>query len=537
MSSRPLLVIGLDGADFRYLDEFSDALPNIGALRDDGLSEPLASIHPPWTGSAWPSMYTGVDPDHHGVYDFFDYTDSYPDESDVVTRKDVRAPAIWDYLTALGRRSVIVNVPVTHPADDLEGVLLPGYLAPADEDGYPPGIRDELSDALGRAYQIYSDHETGEPSSEKIDGYESLIGDRGAAAAYLLENEAWDFAFVQVQKTDTVFHHSSSTEDFRRMYEAADELVGRLVDACEPTANVIVCSDHGMGPVTGHNVYVNEILRERGYIETTADTTANSLVEVKGGNVSDSDTGRAVERLVNVGRRIGLTPAAMYRVAQRVGIAETVLRAVPESLVRSVTPGVDWRESEAYCRRASEQGIRINLRGRDPAGVVSPDRYEQLRDEIVELLSDLETTDGQPIFEFVCRREEVYDGPYSERACDVLFRTNDMNHAISGKLYGRTMTPLDTYNHKSTGVFLAAGPDIDSGWSGDGLSLVDVAPVVFSLLREPVPERMTGRVPDGLTSTSVWRRSYGEVTVGDDGDYSQDQSEVTERLSDLGYLD
>ncbi len=40
------------------------------SIRKEGVETELESTFPPWTGSAWPSIYTGVDPAHHGVYSF-----------------------------------------------------------------------------------------------------------------------------------------------------------------------------------------------------------------------------------------------------------------------------------------------------------------------------------------------------------------------------------------------------------------------------------------------------------------------------------
>jgi hypothetical protein len=81
-------------------------------------------------------------------FGFFRY-DHYPDESDIVTRNDVQAPAIWNYLTTLGVPSIVVNVPVTYPAEPIDGVLIPGDLSPADAPGYPTDVRDELRQAVG----------------------------------------------------------------------------------------------------------------------------------------------------------------------------------------------------------------------------------------------------------------------------------------------------------------------------------------------------------------------------------------------------
>lgn len=536
MGYEQVLIIGLDGVDFRYLDEFMEDLPNITTIREEGVESPLASIHPPWTGSAWPSMYTGLDPSYHGVYDFFDYRNTYPDEADIVSRNDVEAPAIWNYLSEVGLKSIVFNVPVTHPAEQIDGVVVPGYLAPADEEGHPSDIRDELSDDLGDQYRIYAASETEDEVETTVDGYVDLIRHRTDAAEYLLDSYDWEFSFVQVQKTDAVFHNFSTKDEFRRVFEATDDMVGRLTDLVDDQTTVLLVSDHGMGPTTGQKVYLNDILKNHGYVKTKSDPTNLSLSDVKGGSTESSGTIPVVERVGDTLERFGVGPRKAYQIAERLGIEQQILDLLPGSVTQSLAEGVDWRRSQAYCRRTSEQGIRINLAGRDGEGVVPADEYESLRSELVELLSELETEHGKQVFESVRPREEVYDGPHADHACDILFRTTEMNHEISTNIHGRTMRSITSHNHKQHGIFIAQGPAINSDWNGSQISLVDIAPVVFSALRRPIPERMMGTVPADLLSTAVERDSYDDVASSGEGSYSQDRSEVTDRLGDLGYL-
>lgn len=532
------LIVGFDGMDWRYVDRFSTELEHLPELKERGVAAELTSTHPPWTGSAWPSMYTGTSPDHHGVYDFFDYSGCYPDAATVVTRSDVKAPALWNYLTERDVPSLVLNVPVTHPAERIHGVLVPGYLAPEDEPGHPNGIRDDIANAIGEPYTIYSDFETASETDRKVDGYVELIQRRGAAAEYLIESTDWKLAVIQFQKTDAVFHNSDRPDHFERVYATADRALGRILDACSDETNVIVCSDHGMGPVDGYQIHVNQILEELGYITTTTDVGVTGSPKPFRRDDSE-DTGIAddvADRMIRVASKAGLSPRAAYRVADRLGVADSIVRAAPDWVRDSVARGVSWDESIAYCRRQTEQGIRINVRGRDPSGVVDPEDYEAIRTEIIDRLTDLRTPDGEPAFEFVCRREELYDGPYTDDACDVLFRTNGMRHAISPKLYGIRYYPLDSYDHRRNGVFVAAGPDIDATADVDRLALTDVAPLAMVLLGHPVPERMTGSVPDELVTTHSASRMPYDTAIDGSTAYTQDQDDVRNRLRDLGYL-
>lgn len=536
------IVFCFDALDFRYLDEFRDSLPNLTALRSSGVEQSLRSTFPPWTGSAWPSMYTGVDPSEHGVYGFFTY-DGYPDTSEIITRTDVRAPAIWNYLSERDVPSVVLNMPVTHPVDPIEGVLVPGYLAPEDAPGHPKGIRSELDNALGEPYRIYSRHERANDKEQKLAGYVDLIESRARAAEALLTTRDWSLAIVQVQKTDAVFHNFSDPAAFRRVYEAADDVVGTVLEAVGGDPNVVLCSDHGIGPVRGYSVHVNELLREGGFVEPAEEDTAPSMADSKqtlvgdepNGSGSTARTERVSSQVSDLLGHVGVAPSDVYAVANRLGVAETLMDRLPKGVRRGAVEGVDWEASRAYCRIGSELGVRINLEGREPDGIVPPEEYEETRAELIRHLSDARTPDGDPVFEFVEPREEVYDGPYTEEACDVLFMPAGMNHLVSTSLAGRAFIPVDTFNHKCDGVFVGAGPAFDS--APDSLSLPDVAPIVMATLSREIPRRMSGTVPEGLLSVPSERGSYEGVTYGIGEHEINNTTDIESRLEDLGYLE
>jgi len=533
--SSKVVIVGFDGMDYRYLDQFPT--PTIDDFRAKGVDAALHSTHPPWTGSAWPSMYTGCEPSHHGVYDFYRYSDAYPPESTSVSRRDVRAPALWDYLNSRGINSVVLNVPITHPAEAFNGTLVPGYLAPEDAPGHPDGIRDELSDAIGEPYSIYSSEDEESSTDETVAGYVDLIEMRTKAIQYLLTNREWEFAFVQIQKTDTVFHSSSNETHFKQVYAAADNALETVLDSCGDETNVIICSDHGIGPIDGYLVFLNEILRDNGYVETVSDTS-KSKTRTERPEDSPSEPSFSSRALLTATRglsAVGLTPARIYAVAQRAGLEGILKSNIPDEVQARASESVSWEASMAFCRRQSEQGIRINLEGRDPEGIVPREEYNAVRDDIIALLSDLETPTGEPVFEFVVPREKFYDGPYADEACDILFRTNDMNHKVSADVYGRRMVPKQSYDHKPTGVFMASGPAFKDAHGPTELSITDIAPTVLTAMGYPVPERMTGKAPEGLLVEEASTGKY-DIEYAPTEDYTQDQDEVKERLSDLGYL-
>ncbi|TMT86905.1 nucleotide pyrophosphatase [Haloterrigena sp. H1] len=545
------VLIGMDALSFNYLDQFE--LPNIHSLRSQGVEAELESTFPPWTGSAWPSVYTGVDPSHHGVYSFFDFRGTSPDEADIVSQATVRSPAIWEYLSTRGVSASVLNVPVTHSADSFDGSLIPGYLAPESASGSPAGIRDDLSSELGEQYRIYGENEAGDGSTA-VDDFVSLIDHRRQAARAFLESTDWEFAFLQLQKTDTVFHEFEQLAAYRRVYEAADEFVGMVLETVPDETNVIICSDHGIGRTDGYNIYINEILRRNGFVETCAHGRTPTLGESKAElneKAEGSDDRSTSIQLVSTAESalgaVGLTPGDAYRLVQRLGAESIVKRLLPDGAHAALGENVDWRRSQAYCRSGPELGVRINLEGRDENGEVLPDNYEGVRSELIQILESLRTPDGKPAFEWVKPREAVYDGPYTEEACDILFMPRAMNNLIATNLLGSMFVPIDKHNHKRTGVFIGAGSRIDEAPPSEigPLSVIDVAPIAMALLDEPVPARMQGSVPPEVVVDPPRVAEYDAIDNADsrndgerpemDSDRPEDDAMI-DRLENLGYL-
>jgi predicted AlkP superfamily phosphohydrolase/phosphomutase len=116
MNAQKVVVIGLDGASPDLLfGKYRNDLPNIKALMNEGFNSPLQSTIPPITVPAWLSMFTGKDPGTLGIYSFHNrkYYDYGPLQQ--VSSLDVCGPTVWEQLSNIGKRSVVIGVPVTYP--------------------------------------------------------------------------------------------------------------------------------------------------------------------------------------------------------------------------------------------------------------------------------------------------------------------------------------------------------------------------------------------------------------------------------------
>ena len=122
MDSKRLIIIGLDAADYNLTARFIEdgAMPRLGQVKDSGNFSLLKSVIPPNTAPGWTSITTGVNPGKHGIFYFYDFS-SVP--LTIINSTRTSTPRIWDYVRALGGKSVVVNVPVTYPVEAFSRVF------------------------------------------------------------------------------------------------------------------------------------------------------------------------------------------------------------------------------------------------------------------------------------------------------------------------------------------------------------------------------------------------------------------------------
>lgn len=152
-ADRKLMVIGLDGLDPALVEKYmaEGLLPNLKSLTETGTLGRLATSNPPQSPVAWSCLISGGNPGHHDVFDFVvrDPVTHLPEIGMTQTKKaasglkeifaGLTGPSIqtrrkggtfWDVLGKNKIKSVILRMPVTFPAEPLEGRLLSGMGTP-----------------------------------------------------------------------------------------------------------------------------------------------------------------------------------------------------------------------------------------------------------------------------------------------------------------------------------------------------------------------------------------------------------------------
>jgi predicted AlkP superfamily phosphohydrolase/phosphomutase len=229
---------------------------------------------------------------------------------------------------------------------------------------------------------------------------------------------------------------------------------------------------------------------------------------------------------------------------------------------------INWAGTKAYFEENPYYpSLRINLKGRQPQGVVEPGQeYEDLRDDLIKRLEEWRHPEtGEKIVERAYRREEVYSGPSLDQAPDIVVHWSthkDYTYTFrvsskSAKLkWIEEIDPFSPNNfsfftgksgsHRDNGIFLAEGPGVQNGLTLDGAHIMDVAPTILHVLGVPVPADMDGRVlVDIFEGEAAEEVAFGaavahepvQVAPLEENYTDADKRVIAERLRALGYID
>ncbi|UCH84244.1 MAG: alkaline phosphatase family protein [Candidatus Latescibacterota bacterium] len=126
-----VVFVGIDGAAWNIIDPLIDdgSLPAFARLKREGCYGVLRSTECFVSPPAWCSMMTGRVPEATGIYTF-GHWDRRNKEFLPVESSDVTVPAVWDIASAAGRKTGVINVPMTYPVREVNGVLVSGLMTP-----------------------------------------------------------------------------------------------------------------------------------------------------------------------------------------------------------------------------------------------------------------------------------------------------------------------------------------------------------------------------------------------------------------------
>jgi predicted AlkP superfamily phosphohydrolase/phosphomutase len=401
-------------------------------------------------------MMASRTPGDLGVYGFRNRADHSYDAVRIADGTAIQEPRLWDLMTAAGDPSIVIGVPGTYPPRPLNGVMVSCFLTPSTESRYtfPQSLRTEVAEVVGE-YQFDCPNFRTEDKDDLLRQIYEMTDRRFALAEHLLATRPWRlFAMVEMG-TDRIHHgfwkfmdaehrkhepgsaHEHAILDYHRHL---DGLIARLLEHADEDTVVLVVSDHGAKRLDG-GIRVNEWLRREGLLAT---------LEEPAGVCSTADV------------------------------------------------GIDWSRTVAWGEGGYYARVFMNVRGREPEGIVDSDEYEAVRDDLARRLEAIGDENGRPIGTKAYRPEDVY--PEAKGVPpdlivvfgDLLWRSVGTIGGDEGVHTFENDTGPDDANHAQDGLFILAGPGVAEGQALDA-HLLDIAPTLLDLIGLETPETMRGR--------------------------------------------
>ncbi len=442
------LVVGLDCASPALVfDRWRAHLPHLGALMARGAHGPLRSCHPPITVPAWRIMASGLDAGQQGVYGFTSRVGPAPDDLALTHSGLFEAPAIWDRLGAVGLRTTLVGLPGTWPPFELVGKLVTGPMTPEGAPfTWPASLAARVEAVSGGAYAFDVPGFRDLDPEALIERVEAMTEARFDLISALADDDDWNLLWCVEIGLDRLQHAlwhavdprhprytgpSPLADRLRAYYERLDARIGDLVARCDDgdTAFFVV-SDHGARPMEG-GVLINEWLRRQGHL------------------------------------RLKREPTSPERLALR---------------------DVDWTRTRAWAAGGYCARVFLNLTGREPEGIVTPEQAPALLAELAAGLEAIPGPKGDPMKTRAHLADDLYGVNRRGAAPDLTVYFDDLARRAletvgADSLHAEANDEgFDAANHDGEGLLIAAGAGVAATGRVEGAALMDVASMLERLL-------------------------------------------------------
>ena len=508
MGSRParVLVAGLEMGDGQLIRAWSAAglLPNFKRLFDEGSWGFLETTADELHISAWPSIYTGAKPGDHGVYFTFQPApglQGYKRFHEGIYGR----PTFWSLLDRANRRCVVLDPPYSHAEPGFAGSYIHDwgtwahYLAPGS---VPADLLPCLEKACG-AYPLGLEaNDLGFARLDPIDMSRRLVKSvdaKSRAVRWLMRERQWELFFTVFGETHVAGHYcwsadlkgdaTDASSAMFPVYASLDRAIGELRDAAGPETTLVVVSGDRCGPNFAGWHLLPEVLERLGC--------------AGGKNEGDSASPVPTKKFDPVKALRDLLPKDF-----RKSLARRLPTALRDKLAQRVdTADIDWSRTSAYCLPTDLEGyIRVNLRGREPQGIVAPgEEYGQLLQTLTSSLLELRNAaTGARIVRRVIAADDAFPGDRRAQLPDLIVQWDSagpIEGITSQRIGAVTGESPDTRSgtHCGPGFVVAAGTGVSAGATLQAASILDLAPSILARMGVEAPPAMQGRIWPQLT--------------------------------------
>jgi len=499
-SSGRVLFIGLDMGDFALIEKWSleGFLPTFRSLMTEGISAKLKTTADALHTSSWPTIFTGTLPGKHGVYYPFQPIPGRQ-QPEHIGPSQYGMPSFWQILDRAGKHCIVLDAPETFPAVGFTGAQIFEWGTWAwywKRMTTPLEMERQLKKKFGPYPLKLEAKRLGLGMPDLAYLHRQLIAgvaQKAQITKWLIHSRPWDllavvFAelhpgghYLWPENTPRCQDHSTKSVDFsatelREIYAAVDAAIGDIIKECGEDVTVYIISGDGVGPNHCGWHLLPQFLSRLGVTEPS----------------SDSGNGRSRKSLLD-----HLRNAVPPRV--RSEIQSRLPWQFRHWLAFRLMANIDWSRTKAFTLPADLEGcIRINLRGREPQGIVEPgSHYEDICAELTLALQELvNPATGRAAVRRVCRIDHLFPGDLRDQLPDLTVIWNDeaeLREVYSDRLGLISEAPVDprTGTHYPTGFLVARGPTVRSGRIQNG-HIADFAPTLLSSFGINPPANMDG---------------------------------------------
>ncbi|MGL5081558.1 MAG: alkaline phosphatase family protein [Microcoleaceae cyanobacterium] len=539
-----VIAIGLDAAQPALLEEWMSKgyLKNLSRLREQGVYGRLENFRDSNVETAWTTFSTGCRPEKTGYWAAMGFREGTYETETRAAYDYKEYPPFFD--TGEEYRVITFDVPQLRLSEDVKGLQVGGWGAHSPQvptSSLPESLYQELIDKHGGHPTLHKDYAVclDLKSTLKLEQpFVVGIERHSATCQDLMQREPWNLfltVFGESHGGGHLFWHLSQPEhplyEFARsqvdhdplltVYQAMDKAVGEMLEKAPDNAHVVIFSAHGMGPATidlPTFIYLPEFLYRYSFPGKygighgkTSDPLPPQVTKMKWnywerhlwGTKYDTNPLRRflrdktptrifnlIEPWLDPGKEDDLiSPFQLKRQG------ETVVPWNPAQWYKPL-----WPQMKAFAIPSFAEGyVRINLKGREPQGIVDPTEYHQVCDDLCEKLSELkDPRTGIPMVTRIVRTRENpldCDPKLPDADLIVIWQDEYATDVIESPEFGR-FGPLPPYragSHRADGFMLATGPGIEAGSSLSAGHVLDIAPTILKLMGAPIPEYLDGK--------------------------------------------
>lgn len=294
-----------------------------------------------------------------------------------------------------------------YPPTPVSGALVSCFLAPSTnvEYTFPPTLAERIAAWIaaatpGHPYLLDVPDFRSDDKQRILHDIYAMCDQRFAVATALLKEDRPDFLMLVDMGVDRIHHafwkhmdprhplfvpDSPFADAIRAYYRHVDARIADLLAHCGPDTAVLVVSDHGARPLMG-GVRINQWLIEQGdLVVQTAPNTPTNLDQVE----------------------------------------------------------VDWSRTRVWGAGGYYGRIFLNVRGREPQGVIPPAEYERVRADLTARLEAMTGPDGRSLGNRVFTPQQLYRAVRGV-APDLIVYFGDLGWRASERSAARGFLPRRT---------------------------------------------------------------------------------------------